>query len=134
VPSKVSGITTVGLGVPVVGWLSMMSNSSTISPITLATAPTAGTYEVHYALDLHTPCSTGNQVLTLAIGWTGASSRSETTGGWQIGSSQSTASFFSGVQPIVVASGNVTITPALVGACASGTATWDGSIWMTRIN
>ncbi len=134
VPTKVGGITTVGQGVPTIGWRSVLTNSSATSLVTLATAPTAGQYEIHYVLDLHTACTTGTEQLSLAFGWTGNSARTLSTGNWNIGAAQDTTGSFSGVQPIYVASGNVTFTPTVGTACASGTATWDGLVWMTRVN
>lgn len=132
--TKIDGITTVGTGTPILGWQSVLTNSSATSLVTLATAPTAGDYELHYSLDLHTACTTGTANVTLAFGWTANSARTETTGGWPITAAQTTSSFFSGVQPIHVVSGNVTFTPAIVTSCTTGSATWDGLIWMERVN
>ena len=132
--AKWNNISTVGMGVPTLGWQSVLSNSSAVSLVTLATAPTAGDYEIHYGLDLHTACTTGSEALNLTFAWTGNSARVSVTGDWPIGAAQNNAGFFAGVLPIHVSSGNVTFTPTLVGACATGTATWDGNIWMVRVN
>jgi hypothetical protein len=133
--SKYDGLSTVGLGVPVIGWQSVLSNSSATSLVTLATSPAAGDYEIEYDLDLHTPCTTGTGELQIAFGFTGNSARTITSGGWPLTSTQTAAGgAFSGVLPIHVVSGNVTYTPTLTTACATGTATWDGDIWMVRVN
>jgi hypothetical protein len=133
--SKYDGLTSVGLGVPFLGWQSVLTNSSATSAVILATSPAAGDYEIHYSLDLHTPCTTGVGELTLAFSWTGNSARTITSGGWPLQASQTAAGGeFSGILPIHVVSGNVTYTPALTTACATGTATWDGNIWMVRVN
>ena len=133
--TKDDGIATVGTGHGIIGWDSALSNSSATSLVTLATAPTAGDYVAHYSLDLHTACTTGTEVLTVSFAWTGNSARAVQTGPWTIGSAQSTTSVFSGDVPLHVVSGNVTYTPSLGGtACATGTATWDGLVWLERVN
>jgi hypothetical protein len=131
--SSYDGITTVGTGVPVIGWQSSLSNSSATSAVTLATAPGAGDYIIEYSLDLHTACTTGSETVSLGFGWTGNSSRTATTGNWTIGTAQNASGYFSGRQPIHVVSGTVTFTPAASG-CATGTATWDGLVNLTRVN
>ena len=111
----------------------ILSNSSSTGTITLATSPGAGNYEVHYNLDLHTPCTTGQGGLQIAFGWTGNASRTETAGVWPLDSTNTATSFYTGDQSIHVASGNVTNTLTQSVACASGTATWDGNIYLIRI-
>ena len=133
--TKADGITTAGTGVPIIGWQSSLTNSSATSPVTLATAPGAGWYRVNYTLDLHTPCTTGTGSLTMLFNWTANSARSVTTGGWPLNSTQGAASgYITGSLIIDVVSGNVTFTPTLVVACATGTATWDGLVQMERMN
>jgi hypothetical protein len=133
--TKYDNLSTVGLGVPVVGWQSVLTNSSATSPVTLATAPAAGDYEIHFGLDLHTTCTTGTGELQLTFGFTGNAARTVNSGGWPLTSTQTAlGGTFSGVLPIHVVSGNVTYTPTLTTACTTGTATWDGDIWMVRAN
>lgn len=129
------GAATVGKGVPFIGWDSVLTNSSATSLVTLATTPGAGDYEIHYGLDLHTPCSTGTGELQITFAFTGNSARQVVTGGWPLTSSQTAlGGTFSGVLPIHVVSGSVTYTPTLTTACTTGTATWDGNIWMVQVN
>jgi hypothetical protein len=132
-PTKIDGITTAGLGVPIIGWQSVLSNSSATSLVTLATAPGAGDYVITYSLDLHTACTTGSETVSLAFGWTGGAARTLTTGNWTVTNAQTAGSYLTGIQPIHVVSGNVTFTPAASG-CATGTATWDGVVSLARIN
>jgi len=132
--ATLNSIAVVGMGIPIIGWQSVLTNSSATSLVTLATAPGAGDYEIHFNLDMHTACTTGTGQLALAFAWAGNSSRTLQTGGMTLASSQGTNSFISGVQPIHVVSGNVTYTPTLVTACATGTATWDGDVYVTRAN
>lgn len=135
IPAKVSNITTVGLGVPVLGWQSVLTNSSAVSLVTLATAPGAGDYQIHFILDQHTLCTTGTGAVNLAFGWTGNAARTITTGSMALSTGSQVASgYLSGTLPIHVVSGNVTFTPTIGIACASGTATWDGNIWLERVN
>ena len=116
------------------GWSSILTNSSATSLVTLATGPPAGAYDVHYVVDLHTPCTTGTASLSFAFGWTGNSARTLTTGSVSLGSTQTTASYMSGIFQIYIGSGNVTFTPTLGTSCATGTATWDGNVWVTPAN
>ena len=132
--SKIDGISTVGLGMPVLGWQSVLTSSSATTAVTLISSVTAGDYEIHYGLDLNTPCAIGTAVLQLTFGYTGNAARTITTGGWPIGTTNSVTSAFSGILPIHVLSGAVTYTPTLVTPCTTGTATWDGNVYVTRVN
>ena len=132
--TKYGGLITTGLGVGAILYQSVLSNSSAQSLVTLATAPGAGDYVIEYSLDLHTTCTTGTGQMTLAFGWTGNAARTLTTGNWALTSTQGASVPFSGRLPIHVVSGNVTFTPAVGTACATGTATWDGLINLTRVN
>jgi hypothetical protein len=133
--TTIDGISTVGLGVPILGWQSVLTNSSATSLVTLATSPTAGDYEIHYDLDLHTPCSSGTGGVYFVFGFTGNSARTINTGVWPLTATQTAlGGAVSGVLPIHVASGNVTYTPTMNPVCPTGTATWDGDIWMVRVN
>jgi hypothetical protein len=102
--------------------------------VTLSVSPASGDYEVHFDLDLHTPCTTGTGSLYLVLGWTGNSARSLTTGNLQLTSTQGTSNYLSGILPIHIGGGSVTFTPTLGSACATGTATWDGNVYLTRTN
>lgn len=132
--TTLDGIPTTGLGVPIVGWQSALSNSSATSLVTLATAPGAGDYDLVFNLDLHTACTTGTGALTLAFGWTANAARTLTTGSWALPATQGASVPFSGVLPIHVVSGNVTFTPTQGTACSTGTATWDGLVQLRRVN
>ena len=136
VPASVAGITTVGTGVPVIGWKSNVTGQSTSqSTVTLATAPTAGDYEIHYIANLTTPCTTGSNGVSFAWSWTDASNaRTLSTGSLTLPSAQTTGAFMNGVIPIHVGSGNVTYTSTVNGTCASGTSTYDINAWMVRVN
>lgn len=133
--TKYDGLTTAGLGVEPIVALSALANSSATSLVTLATAPAAGAYELHYTIDLHTPCTTGTAQLGVTFSWTANSARTEVLGDASLPSTQTpTAGWLSGTLPIYVVSGNVTYTPSLDQACATGTPSWDGAIWLTRAN
>jgi hypothetical protein len=109
----------------------VLSNSSATSTVTLSSSPVSGHYEIHFDLDLHTPCTTGTGTVFLVIGWTGNSARSLTTGSLQLTSTQGTSNWINGVIPIDIGGGSVTFTPTLGSACATGTATWDGKVYLT---
>ena len=116
----------------------VLSNSSATSAVTLATSSIAsGDYLITYGLDLHTPCTTGTGQLYLSIAYGSNAARTIKTGDWALTATQGASVPFSGVLPIHVVTGTaVTITPTLdatapnAGACTTGTATWDGKIWM----
>lgn len=133
--TKYDGLTTVGLGVPTLVAQSLLTNSSATALVTLLTAPAAGEYEIHFALDLHTPCTTGTGELQIQFGYTGNSARTINTGGWPLTATQTAlGGSFSGVLPVYIASGNITYTPTLTTTCPTGTATWDGDVWVDRAN
>lgn len=132
--TKADGITLAGFSFAGVIAQTSLSNSSATSQVTLATSPAAGDYFITYNLDLHTACTTGTGALNLAFGWTANAARALTTGNWPLTSTQGASVPFSGLLPIHVVSGNVTFTPTLATACATGTATWDGSIALLRTN
>jgi hypothetical protein len=134
--SSIDGIATVGIGVPVVGWNSVVTNQSTSqSTVTLAASPGAGDYFIHYYADLNTPCSTGSNSVSFNFGWTDASNaRNAATGALTLGSSQSTSAFVSGIMPIHVGSGNLTYSSTVSGTCGSGTSSYDINAWVERIN
>jgi len=135
IPAKIAGITTTGLGVPVVGWKSNVTNQSSNQSVTLATAPTAGDYEIHYVVDMNTPCTTGSNSVSFSFSWTDASNaRTLGTGSLNFGAAQTTASFMNGIIPLHVGSGNVAYTSTVNGTCATGTSTYDINAWMVRVN
>lgn len=134
VPSKVGGVTTVGLGVPVIGWESnVTSQSSSQSTVTLATAPGAGKYKLSYSADLTTPCTTGNNTVSFSFSWTAGGSRTYTTGSLFMGAAQATTGSIGEVLPIQVASGNVTYTSTVLGSCSSGTSAYNVYVWLERV-
>lgn len=130
--TKMNNVSLAGNGVPGIIAQQTLTNSSATSLVTLATSPAAGFYLLHYILDLHTPCTTGTGNLYFLFDWTGNSAREERTGVWSLNSTQGVGTgWYSGVIPIDVVSGNVTFTPTLPVACTTGTATWDGRVWLT---
>lgn len=131
--TEIAGISTAGLGMEILVYQNAYSNSSSTSAITW-TSPPAGDYELHYNLDLHTTCTTGTGTLYLNATYTANASRSVNTGNWTLTSTQAASIPFSGVLHLHVSSGNVVVTPNLPTPCPTGTATWDGNIYMTRVN
>lgn len=125
--TKVDGITTAGLGIPVIGWVSNVTAQSTSqSTVTLATAPTAGAYRLVYYADMNTPCTTGSNSASFTFNWTDAgNARSLGTGSLTFGTAQSAAAYMSGLPIIYVSSGNVTYTSTVSGTCATGTSSYD---------
>lgn len=118
-----------GGGLPsIVGTASNVTAQSTSqSAVTIATAPTAGQYEVQYYADLNTACTTGANSVSFTFNWTDASgtARSLQTGNLTMGTSQAGSSYVSGAFPLWVGSGNVTYTSTVSGACGSGTSSYD---------
>jgi hypothetical protein len=134
VPTKIGGVTTAGLGASVIVARSAVANvSASQSTVTVATAPAAGDYELHYYVDLNTPCTTGSNPVSFTFNWTAAGARSLGTGTFQMPAAQATTSYMNGIIPIHVASGNVTYT-STVGTCASGTSSYDVTAWLERVN
>lgn len=135
IPTKVAGITTTGMGVPVVGWKSVVTGQTTSQgTVTLASAPAAGDFDLHYAVNMSTACTTGANSVNFAMNWTDASTRTMTTGSMTMGAAQTSTSFMSGVLPLHVTSGDVTYTSTINGTCASGTSAYDVRMWLERVN
>lgn len=133
--ATLNSVALTGMGVPLIGWKSNVTNqSASQSAVTLATAPTAGDYEIHYSMDTNTPCTTGTNSVYFTFNWTAASARSLGTGTFQFPTAQATTSYMNGIIPIHVASGNVTYTSTVTGTCASGTSSYDLNVWMVRVN
>lgn len=99
---------------------------------TIATAPGAGNYNLRYYADVNTACTTGSNSVTFTANWTDATlARSLTTGSLTFASSTA-ASYLSGEIPIRVASGNVTYTSTVTGACGSGSSSYDVHMVLTQ--
>jgi hypothetical protein len=123
----VDGVTTAGVGVPIINGVSNVTSQSTSqSAVTLATAPTTGSYTVRYYANQNAVCTTGSNSVSFTFNWTDAgNARSLTTGSLVLGTAQATSGFLSGLIPIFVNSGNVTYTSTVAGTCASGTSSYD---------
>lgn len=120
VPTKIAGITTTGLGAPVIGWKSQVTGQSTNQTVTLATAPTAGFYSFGFYANQNGTC-TGTVSFTFS--WTDSGAARTLTTGNLNGS----LGWLSGSLPISVASGNVSYTSTVTGTC-----TYDINIAMVR--
>jgi hypothetical protein len=103
------------------------TNSTATSLVNIATSPTAGHYLLSYYMDLNSTCPSGSDAWNLLFQWIDASGTTRTlqTGNMAAGTVQLSSSYLSGVFDIWVGSGNVSVTPAQVGACASGNSTYD---------
>jgi hypothetical protein len=123
----VDGVTTAGVGVPIINGVSNVTSQSTSqSAVTLATAPTTGSYTVRYYANQNAVCTTGSNSVSFTFNWTDAgNARSLTTGSLVLGTAQATSGFLSGLISIFVNSGNVTYTSTVAGTCASGTSSYD---------
>lgn len=133
--ATLNSVALTGTGVPLIGWKSNITNQSTSQgAVTLATAPTAGDYEIYYSMDTNTPCTTGSNSVSFAFNWTAASARTLSTGSFVFPTAQATNSFMNGIIPIHVTSGNVTYTSTILGTCASGTSSYDINVWLVRVN
>jgi hypothetical protein len=118
--TKYDGISTVGLGVPALGWKSQVTAQSANQSVTLATAPGTGVYEIHYSGFKNGTCTGG---IVIAFSWTDAGqSETETTGTLLL-----SPTFANGIVPISVASGNVTFTTTVTGC------TYNLDVWMERV-
>jgi hypothetical protein len=126
--SVIAGVTTAGEGVPIVmGVSNVTAQSTSQSAVTIATAPTAGSYMIRYYASQNALCTTGADTVSFTFNWTDAgNARSLTTGSLTLGTAQSaTSGYMSGLMPIYVNSGNVTYTSTVAGACGSGTSSYD---------
>lgn len=133
VPTKIAGVTTVGLGaIANMGESNVTAQSTSQSTVTLATSPPAGNYEIHFIVDMNTPCTTGSNGVTFAFSWTGNSARTLTTGTFTMNAAQATNEFGNGVIPIKVVSGNVNYISTVSGTCTSGTSSYDINAWLVR--
>lgn len=109
----------------------VIAQSTSQSIVTLATAPSAGSYTLRYYADLNTPCTTGSNAVTFTFNWTDASNaRLLATGTFTLAAAQSTGTYISGLLPIWVGSGNVTYTSTVSGTCATGTSSYDMHAWL----
>lgn len=128
VPTKIAGIGTLGMGSPVIGWIStILAQTSSQSTVTVATAPSAGTYRWSYYVNQNALCTTGSNSVSFTFNWTDAgNARTLTTGSLSLGTAQSaTTGYLSGDLPVYIASGNFAYTSTVSGTCASGTSSYD---------
>lgn len=116
-----------GVGFPsIVGVSNVTGQSASQTTVTLATAPAAGSYLIRYYVDQAALCSTGTNIVAFTFAWTdGSLARTSTTGNFTLVASTAATSYITGTVPIFVASGNVTYTSTVTGACATGTSTYD---------
>lgn len=104
-----------------------LTNSTVIALQTICTAPAAGHYLITYYMDVNSSCPTGADTWALLFQWVDASgtTRSLQTGNLNVTTSQLASSYLEGTFSVWVGSGNVTVTPQHLGACASGTSSYD---------
>jgi Collagen triple helix repeat (20 copies) len=114
-------------GAPATGWVAnVIAQSASQTAVTLAAAPSAGSYRVTFYVDQNGTCTSGSDTVSLSINWTdGSNARVLTTSNLTLGSTQNTLGYLSGILPIYVASGNVTYSSTVAGACSSGTSSFD---------
>jgi len=122
-------------GSPAIGWVSnVTAQSASQAAVTLASAPSAGSYRITYYLDQNGTCTTGSNSVSLSFNWTdGSNARALTTGSLTLAAAQSTASYLTGLPTIYVGSGNVTYTSTVAGTCASGASSYDLHVSMERL-
>jgi hypothetical protein len=122
-----AGVTTAGLGVPItMGVSNVTAQSTSQGAVTMATAPTAGSYLIRYYASQNAVCTTGSNSVSFTFNWTDAgNARVLNTGSLILSPAQTTSAYLSGVMPIFVNSGNVTYTSTVAGTCASGTSSYD---------
>ena len=112
----------------------LVAQSASQSTVTLATAPTANAYRLSYYLDQNATCATGSNSVSLTFNWTdGSNARVFTTASLTLGSTQSTSGYLSGSVPIFVGSSNVTYASTVVGACTTGTSSYDVHVSLERL-
>ena len=129
-----NNIATQGMGTPTIGWVSNVLAVTANQNVTLATAPTAGTYHLIYYTSLNTPCTTGSNSTSFTFGWTDSNSaRTLITGPLSMGSAQSTSSYVSGDFNLYVGSGNITYTSTISGTCSTGTSSYDIHVTLERL-
>lgn len=133
--SPVSAFVLSPDGSPVTGWVSnVTAQPASQSAVTLASAPTAGSYRLIYYLDENGTCTSGSNSVSLTFNWTdGSNARVLGTASLSLGSSQSTLGYLAGTLPIYVGSGNVTYSSALVGTCATGSSSFDAHVSLERL-
>jgi len=133
--TTIDGITTVGTGAPILGWLSNVTAQSTSqSAVTLATAPTGGMYRLEYYGDQNALCTTGSNSVAFTFNWSdGSNARALSTGALSLLTAQQTSSFISGQENIFIGSGNVTYTSTVTGTCATGTSSYDIHATLERL-
>jgi hypothetical protein len=122
-------------GPPATGWVSnATAQSASQSAVTLATAPTAGSYRLTYYMDANGTCTTGSDSVSLTFNWTdGTNARVLATSSLNLGSTQSTAGYSSGTLPIYVGSNNVTYSSTVSGSCTTGTSSYDIHVSLERL-
>ena len=94
--------------------------------MTLASAPTAGSYRVTYYMDQNGTCTSGSNSVSLSFNWTdGSNARVLATSSLTLGSTQATSGYLSGTVPIYVGGGNVTYSSTVAGSCTTGASSYD---------
>jgi hypothetical protein len=122
-------------GSPATGWVSnVTAQSASQAAVTLASAPTAGSYRITYYMNQRGTCTSGSNSVSLTFNWTDSSSaRSLTTGSLTLSAAQFSSSYLTGLPTIYVGSGNVTYTSTVAGTCTSGTSSYDLHATMERL-
>ncbi len=114
-------------GSPSTGWVSnATAQSASQATVTLASAPTAGSYRVTYYMDQNGTCTSGSNSVSLSFSWTdGSNARVLGTSSLTLGSTQATSGYLSGAVPVYVGGGNVTYSSTVAGSCTSGASSYD---------
>jgi hypothetical protein len=114
-------------GSPSTGWVSnATAQSASQATVTLASAPTAGSYRVTYYVDQNGTCTSGSNSVSLSFNWTdGGNARVLGTASLTLGSTEATSGYLSGTLPVYVGGGNVTYSSTVAGSCTSGTSSYD---------
>jgi hypothetical protein len=127
ISSNVIGTTSYDCSVKVGVASDVTAQNTSQTTVTVATAPGAGFYTLHYYADVGAACTTGGNSVSFTFNWTdGTTARSLTTGTLSLAQgAPAAAAYLSGDINMWVGSGNVTYTSTVVGSCASGTSTYD---------
>ncbi len=133
--SPVSAFILTPDGSPATAWVAnAIALSTSQSTVTLASAPTAGSYRLNYYVDQNEVCASGSNNVALGFNWTdGSNARVLNTSNLSLGSAQSAAGYLSGTLPIWVGSGNVTYSSTISGSCSTGTSTYDVHLSLERL-
>jgi hypothetical protein len=122
-------------GSPSTSGVSEISGQSASQTAVTLAAPGPGLYVLNFYAHQNGTCATGANAVSFTFNWSdGSNPRALTTGGLQLGATQSaTAGYLSGLMPIYVGSGVVTYTSAILGSCESGTSSYNLHVALTKL-